>query len=96
MPATILVSDNPLNSAEVMQELAPASFNVVLARPGSPDWAQTLPQADYLVGLGEAAMDDSFYRCAPKLKLIQLLSAGYDRVDIEAARRAGEPNMRSC
>ena len=28
---------------------------------------------------------------APKLKLVQLLSAGYDRVDIEAARRAGVP-----
>jgi phosphoglycerate dehydrogenase-like enzyme len=91
MPPTILVSANPLNSAEVMQELAPAAFNVVLARPDSPEWAQTLPQAEYLVGLGEAKMDDAFYRGARKLKLIQLLSAGYDRVDIEAARRAGVP-----
>jgi phosphoglycerate dehydrogenase-like enzyme len=32
--------------------------------------------------------DDAFYKNAPKLKLIQLVSAGYDRVDIEAARRA--------
>ncbi len=91
MPPTILVSANPLNSAEVMQELAPAAFNVVLARPDSPEWAQALPQAEYLVGLGEATMDDEFYRGAPKLKLIQLLSAGYDRVDIEAARRASVP-----
>ena len=36
-------------------------------------------------------MDDAFYKSAPKLKLVQLLSAGYDRVDIEAARRAGVP-----
>ncbi len=48
-------------------------------------------EAEYLVGLGEVKMDDAFYRAAPKLKLIQLLSAGYDRVDIEAARRAGVP-----
>ncbi len=27
----------------------------------------------------------------PNLKLVQLLSAGYDRCDIEAARRAGVP-----
>jgi phosphoglycerate dehydrogenase-like enzyme len=36
-------------------------------------------------------MDDAFYKAAPKLKLVQLLSAGYDRCDIEAARRAGVP-----
>ena len=91
MAPTILVSDNPLSSAEVMQELAPPGSNVVLARPNSPEWAQTLPEAEYLVGLGEVKMDDAFYRSAPKLKLIQLLSAGYDRVDIDAARRAGVP-----
>src|SRR5207247_5743441 len=28
---------------------------------------------------------------APKLRLVQLLSAGYDRVDVEAARKAGVP-----
>jgi phosphoglycerate dehydrogenase-like enzyme len=32
-----------------------------------------------------------FFRRAPKLKLMQLLSAGYDTVDIEAARGAGIP-----
>ena len=36
-------------------------------------------------------MDDAFYRTASRLKLVQLLSAGYDRVDIEAARRAKVP-----
>ena len=91
MPPTILVGDNPLSSAEVMRELAPAEFDVVLARPHSPEWARALPLAEYLIGLGEAAMDDAFYRSAPKLKLIQLLSAGYDRVDTDAARRAGVP-----
>jgi glyoxylate reductase/D-3-phosphoglycerate dehydrogenase len=34
---------------------------------------------------------DGLYPAAPKLRLIQLLSAGYDRADIAAARRAGVP-----
>ncbi len=34
---------------------------------------------------------DAFHKAAPKLKLIQLLSAGYDDVDLEAARRAKVP-----
>jgi phosphoglycerate dehydrogenase-like enzyme len=64
---------------------------MIIARADSPEFRAALPQAEYLVGLGEVKMDDAFYKSAPKLKLIQLLSAGYDRVDIEAARRAGVP-----
>ena len=30
-----------------------------------------------------------FYRAAPRLRLVQLFSAGYNHVDLEAARRAG-------
>ena len=37
------------------------------------------------------AMRDAFYRAAPRLRLVQLLSAGYDDVDLEAARRARMP-----
>jgi phosphoglycerate dehydrogenase-like enzyme len=34
-------------------------------------------------------MGRDFYEAAPRLKLIQLISAGYDRIDLEAARKAG-------
>jgi len=36
-------------------------------------------------------MKDAFYKAVPKLRLVQLLSAGYDNVDLEAARRAKVP-----
>jgi phosphoglycerate dehydrogenase-like enzyme len=91
MAAKILVPENPLNSADVMRELAPTGFDVVLTRAGSPEWNAVLSETEYLIGLGEVKMDNTFYKSAPKLKLIQLLSAGYDRVDIEAARRARIP-----
>ena len=91
MAPKILVSDNPLSASDIMRELAPSGFDVVLARPNTPEWNQALPETEYLVGLGEVKMDDAFYRSTPKLKLVQLLSAGYDRVDIEAARKAGIP-----
>ena len=39
----------------------------------------------------DVTMKDPFYRAAPRLKLVQLLSAGYDDVDLEAARRAKVP-----
>lgn len=91
MAPRILVTANPLSSLDVMRELSPAGFDIVVATAGSPEFHAALPETEYLVGLGEASMDPAFYRTAPKLKLVQLLSAGYDRVDIEAARHARVP-----
>ncbi len=91
MAPRILVTANPLSALDVMRELAPSGAEITVAAFGSPEFQSALATAEYLVGLGEGRMDDAFYRAAPKLKLIQLLSAGYDRVDIEAARRAGVP-----
>jgi len=75
----------------IAREMAPAGFELVVTTPGSAEFRAALPAMEYLVGLGDASMDDGFYRTAPRLKLVQLLSAGYDRCDIEAARRAGVP-----
>ena len=91
MAPRILVADNPLNDNDIARELAPAGFDTVLARPGSPEFAAALADAEYIVGFGDNTMNDAFYKNAPKVKLVQLLSAGYDRCDIEAARRAGVP-----
>ena len=75
----------------IAREMAPSGFDLLITTPGSAEFRAALPDAEYLIGLGNASMDDGFYRAAPHLKLVQLLSAGYDRCDIEAARRAGVP-----
>jgi glyoxylate reductase/D-3-phosphoglycerate dehydrogenase len=36
-------------------------------------------------------MGGEFFRSAPKLRLVQLISAGYDHVDVESARKAKVP-----
>ena len=77
--------------ARIAQELAPPGFELVQATGGSPELKNAMPGCDYLIGLGDASMNDTFYTAAPRLKLVQLLSAGYDRCDIEAARRASVP-----
>ncbi len=91
MAPKVLVADNPLNDMDVMRELAPATLEVVSAPPNSPEFRRHLGDVQFLIGAGEFATDDAFFRSAPTLKLLQLLSAGYDRIDIEAARRAGVP-----
>jgi phosphoglycerate dehydrogenase-like enzyme len=91
--ALIIIADNPLNEINIAKELLPPSLDAVVARHGTPEFRAALGDAVCLVGFGEGTIDDAFYASAPNLKLVQLLSAGYDRCDIEAARRAG---VRIC
>jgi phosphoglycerate dehydrogenase-like enzyme len=72
-------------------DLAPNGFELVEVTAGSAELHDAMPDADYLIGLGDPSMNDGFYARAKKLKLVQLLSAGYDKCDIEAARRAKVP-----
>jgi phosphoglycerate dehydrogenase-like enzyme len=53
----------------------------------TPEFYEAIKDAEYVMGLGRPIAGE-FFRSAPKLKLVQLLSAGYDRVDIESARKA--------
>ncbi len=87
----IILNDSPSNEISVALEMIPPNLEMVVAKPGSPEFKAALPDAVCLVGFGDRTMDDAFYKSAPNLKLVQLLSAGYDRCDIEAARRAGVP-----
>src|ERR1700739_2631729 len=91
MAPKIIVADNPMNDNDIARDLAPPGFELVITRPDTPEFNAALPDAEYMVGFGAPSMNDSFYKTASKLKLVQLLSAGYDRCDIEAARRAGVP-----
>ncbi len=43
------------------------------------------------MGFARAGLDEEFFRTARRLRLVQLISAGYDTVDLAAARRAGVP-----
>ena len=70
--------------------MAPAGFDFIVAAPGSAEYTAALPDTEYLLG-NVQGMNDAFYKAAPKLRLIQLVSAGYDHVDLDAARRAGVP-----
>src|SRR2546422_1773273 len=75
---------------DIARSLTPAAFELVVADPGTPEFYQAATDAEYYLGLARQ-MGGEFFRSAPKLKLVQLLSAGYDRVDVEAARKAKVP-----
>ena len=91
MSPRIVVVPPSADAGEIAREMAPAGFELVLARDGSPEYEAALAGAEYMVCYPNVALRDTFYRAAPRVKLVQLLSAGYDAVDLEAARRAKVP-----
>ncbi len=93
MPATprIVLVPPSEKTGQLARELAPSGFELVLAPESGADLSNAVATAEYMVCYPNVKMPASFYRGAPNLRLVQLLSAGYDAVDIEAARAAGVP-----
>jgi len=83
----------PSQSREILDialSLTPPGFELAIADFGTPEFYKAASDAEFFMGLARQ-MGGEFFRSAPKLKLVQLLSAGYDRVDVEAARKAKVP-----
>ena len=81
----------PGDTLSMVDDIAPSGYEIVKVAPGSPQCTEALKSADYLVGFVDMLVKEQLYTGAPKLKLIQLLSAGYDRADLTAARKAKVP-----
>jgi phosphoglycerate dehydrogenase-like enzyme len=90
-PRIVVVPPTHADIAEMAKKMAPAGFELVVSRADRAALEQVLPTAEYLVCYPNVRSDDAFYKAAPRLRLYQLLSAGYDDVDLEAARRARVP-----
>jgi phosphoglycerate dehydrogenase-like enzyme len=76
---------------DIARELLPPGMELVVVDPGKPEFYDKAADAEYYLGSPRTGIGNEFFRAAPKLKLIQLTSAGYDRVDLEAARKAKVP-----
>jgi lactate dehydrogenase-like 2-hydroxyacid dehydrogenase len=90
-PRIVVVPPTHADIAEMAKKMAPSGFELVVSRADRAALEQVLPAAEYLVCYPNVRLDDALYKLAPKLRLYQLLSAGYDDVDLEAARRAKVP-----
>jgi phosphoglycerate dehydrogenase-like enzyme len=89
MSPKILVVSPSAEVSEIAREMAPKGFETVVV--SDAEVTAALPGTEYMVCYPHVPMRDAFYKAVPKLKLVQLLSAGYDNVDLEAARRAKVP-----
>ncbi len=94
-PETIVFTQGielPDDVLALAKEMQPPGFEVVHLPPAaSPEEiAAAMREAEYLLGFVRHLPDSAFQEAA-RLKLVQVLSAGYDRVNIAGARAAGVP-----
>ncbi len=89
--AKIITPPQPDPVMEIARELLPPGMELVVVDPSKPEFYDKVGDADYYLGSPRQGIGNEFFRAAPKLKLVQLTSAGYDRVDVEAARKAKVP-----
>jgi phosphoglycerate dehydrogenase-like enzyme len=76
---------------EIARALLPPGMELVVVDPTRPEFYDAAAEADYYLGSPRHGIGNEFFRAAPRLRLVQLTSAGYDRVDLEAARKARVP-----
>jgi phosphoglycerate dehydrogenase-like enzyme len=86
----------PPHIQALAQSLKPAEFALrALPSTAKPeDIAAAMRDAEYLVGFLRFLPDEAYLE-ATRLKLVQVLSAGYDAVNIAGARKAGSPSART-
>jgi phosphoglycerate dehydrogenase-like enzyme len=96
MPPETIVFAQGIEMPPHIQSLAgsmkPAGFALRALPPAAKadEIAAAIRDAEYLVGFLRFLPDEA-YLDAPRLKLVQVLSAGYDAVNIAGARKAGIP-----
>src|SRR5436853_7525551 len=78
---------------DIARSLTPPGFELLVADVGTAEFYQAAADAEYYLGLARQ-MGGEFFRAAPKLRLVQLLSAWYDRCDVVADLKAGVPAAR--
>src|SRR5438445_559714 len=91
MPRIVFAPKFPKALLDVLMEMKPAGFDLVVTEPTGPEFFSAVKGADYFMGFARNPLGPDFYAAAPTMKLVQLISAGYNTIDLEAARRARVP-----
>src|SRR5690606_17602435 len=91
MAVKILFSPHhPKPILDVALAMKPPGFELMIHDNGTPEHYRAAEEADYYLGMTRN-IDAKQLEAGRKMRLVQLLSAGYDRADVAAARKAGIP-----
>ncbi len=85
----LLTPKLPQTVRGLAHELLPAGCSLEIMAAADPGYADAVAAAECIMGLPRARFDEAFLARAPKLRLIQLMRAGHELVDLAATERAG-------
>jgi phosphoglycerate dehydrogenase-like enzyme len=91
MPKIVFAPKFPKPLVDVLMEMKPAGFDIAVVDATGPEFLAAAKDAEYFMGFGRNPLGPDFYAAAKNMKLVQLISAGYNTIDLEAARRARVP-----
>jgi len=91
MPKIVFSPKFPKSLVDVMMEMKPAGFDIAVVDATGPEFLAAAKDAEYFMGFGRNPLGPDFYAAAKNMKLVQLISAGYNTIDLDAARRARVP-----
>ena len=89
-PKIVFVTQFP-DAADAAREMAPSGFDLRIVPAKSAEFSEAIADAEFLVGYVDMLVQTDLFKAGPNLKLVQLLSAGYDQADLDAARAARVP-----
>jgi phosphoglycerate dehydrogenase-like enzyme len=92
MPEVLMFTTLAAENVRELIGVAPEGYEVTVHPTGLPDVekARLIADVDFLI-LFPSVLSNDVLRAAERLRLIQLVSAGYDRMDIELCRELGIP-----
>jgi phosphoglycerate dehydrogenase-like enzyme len=93
MPKIVFSPPLPKAITDLAHTMVPDGYELVVIDRADPAFDAAMRDAEYYMGFARSLEETGakFHDNAPRLKLIQLISAGYDRLDVAAARAAGVP-----
>ncbi len=72
-----------------IENFLPDEFSLWVADEDSPEYWERMAEADFLAGY--PSVTPELLRVIRRVRLIQVIGAGYDNIDVDAAARAGIP-----
>jgi phosphoglycerate dehydrogenase-like enzyme len=91
MPRILTPATHSEETLEIAYDLLSPGWELKMAPHGRPEFWDLLKDTEYYIGGGQFPHGPEFYQRAPKLRIVQTLSAGYNTYDLDAARAAGVP-----
>jgi phosphoglycerate dehydrogenase-like enzyme len=91
MPRILTPAAHSADTLQIAYDLLPGGWELATAPHGRPEFWDLLKDTEFYIGVSQFKHGPAFYEQAPRLRIVQTLSAGYNTYDLEAARGAGVP-----